>query len=45
VEVAQREIEGKGSRLKIEERVKIVTNGRTLELVIEEEIKADLPSP
>ena len=39
VEVARRNVKEKAKRLKIDDWVTIVTNGRTLELIVDEEIK------
>ena len=39
VEVARRNVKEKAKRLKIDDWITIVTNGRTLELIVDEEIK------
>jgi hypothetical protein len=41
VEVAQRDVEEEARRLKIDEWVKAVSNGRTLELVVDEVVKKE----
>jgi transposase len=41
VEVAQRDVEEKARQLKIDEWVKAVSNGRTLELVVDEVVKKE----